>query len=387
MSFADRPDTDRPVFIAKCDSYDPDTLDSVINSAFDSIGIGPEELAGKKVMIKPNLILGKKPELAVTTHPNFLEACAKAAKLRGAEKVTVAESPGGPYNAISFSAVCKACGIASSPWYDLNSDFGFSQVATEGRILKNSTFITPFFESDVIIDLCKLKTHSLTKMTCASKNLFGLVPGVDKFGFHATFPDMKDFSAMLADLANYVCSRKKVIAVCDAILSHEGNGPSQGSPRFTGYVLASRSVFSLDVVAEHMLKMDGEVLYLDAARELGLTKRQFDDIEIIGSEPVPCFDFKRPDSDSLSTIKNLSSIMDGKFIKLMEVRPKVNRSKCVGCGKCAASCPRKTIKMTGRKKKKAKIIHKNCIKCYYCQELCPAGAVFAKRNPILRVIH
>ena len=74
-------------------------------------------------------------------------------------------------------------------------------------------------------------------------------------------------------------------------------------------------------------------------------------------------------------------------MKLVEVHPVVDRKKCVGCGRCAASCPRKTIKMTDRHGKKAKIDRKNCIKCYCCQELCPVGAVKAKRNPILKMIH
>ena len=269
--------SDKPVFLAKCESYDIDVLVPLISRAFDSIGAGPDEFADRNVMLKPNLILGRKPEFAATTHPHFLEACARVVKERGARKVTVAESPGGPYNAVSFTAICKACGITASEWYEINTDYGFAPQKTEGVMLKNFNVINPFLEADVVIDLCKMKTHSLTKMTCATKNLFGLIPGVEKFELHATFPDMGDFSKMLADLADYACREKDVIALCDAILSHEGNGPSQGEPKFTGYVLASRSVFSLDTVAEHMMKMDGEILYLDAARDLGLTSRSFPD--------------------------------------------------------------------------------------------------------------
>ena len=378
---------DKPVFLAECGSYDFDTLVSLIDRAFDSLGVGRDDFEGKKVMIKPNLIMAKKPEFAATTHPHFLEACAKSVKLRGAEKIVVAESPGGPYNSVSFSGICRACGIVHSEWYELNTDFGASDVKYDGAVLKNFNVINPFFDADVVIDLCKMKTHSLTKMTCATKNLFGLVPGVDKFGLHATFPDAGDFAKMLADLANHVSKEKDLIAICDAVLSHEGNGPSQGTPKFTGYIMASRSVFSLDVVAEHMMKMDGEVLYLDAAKELGLTSRRFEDIEIIGETEVPRFDFRRPDSDALSLVNNLSSVMGGRFVKIMEVHPAVDRKKCVGCGKCAASCPRSTIEMTGKAKNKARIRHKNCIKCYCCQELCPVGAVYAKRNPLLRIIH
>ena len=45
-----------------------------------------------------------------------------------------------------------------------------------GRLVKSFNIITPVAEADIIIDLCKLKTHSLTVMSGAVKNLFGTIP-------------------------------------------------------------------------------------------------------------------------------------------------------------------------------------------------------------------
>ena len=61
---------------------------------------------------------------------------------------------------------------------------------------------------------------------------------------------------------------------------------------------------------------------------------------------------------------------------------------CAGCGRCAESCPRHTIEMVTKGKRKLARIHpEKCIRCWCCQELCPIGAVGVKQNPIIKLIH
>ncbi len=80
--------------------------------------------------------------------------------------------------------------------------------------------------------------------------------------------------------------------------------------------------------------------------------------------------------------------MGGRFAKAFEPKPMIIRNKCVGCGKCAASCPQRTIEMVKRGGKTRPKIHRDaCIKCYCCQELCPIGAVGIRQNPIIRLFH
>ncbi|MFQ7025670.1 MAG: 4Fe-4S binding protein [Acutalibacteraceae bacterium] len=56
--------------------------------------------------------------------------------------------------------------------------------------------------------------------------------------------------------------------------------------------------------------------------------------------------------------------------------PKIRTGKCIGCGKCAESCPQHTIEI---KHKKAYIIYDNCIRCYCCHEMCPEHIIDIKR--------
>ncbi len=377
-----------PVYITGCDTYDTNVIHARLSEAFSSLGITRELIENKKVLIKPNLVLAKKPEFAATTHPAFVAAIAMLLHELGARSITLADSPGGPYNEAALSLVYRVCEMAplSSDILKINNDFTFKAEHISGKKLKNYHVITPVTESDVIVDLCKLKTHTLTGMSCATKNLFGIIPGIEKFEMHSSFPEIADFSEMLIDLSEYVLENKTFIAVCDAVLSMEGNGPSHGTPKKTDLILVSKSPYALDVIAEHIIEADGVTKHLDAAAARGLVERDRKSIEVIGKSDYSTFDFVKPEGDSF--LGNLPNFMGGKFAKLFESKPKILTDKCIGCGKCVESCPRHTITVEKRGKKKiAKIHRKNCIRCYCCQELCPIGAVGTKSNFIIKLIH
>lgn len=380
-----------PVYLAGCDSYDITRLTSLLHDAFAKLGITKDLIAGKKVVIKPNLVLAKKPDFGATTHPAFVEACTNVLHEMGAAAITLADSPGGPYNAAALSVVYRTCEMAplASDKLRINDDFTWKSVQwSQGKKAKNFHCITPVAEADVVVDLCKLKTHSLTTLSCAVKNLFGILPGVEKFEMHATFPQIADFSEMLVDLASYLTSTKTFIAICDGILSMEGNGPTHGTPKMTGQVLVSRSPYALDVLAEHMLRADGEVLMLNEAAKRGLVERDWQKITLLGETDCPSFDFRRPDTEAGKMLKSLPNFMGGRFAKFFETKPKILSEKCVGCGRCVTSCPQHTISVIEKHgKKKAKIDHSRCIRCYCCQELCPIGAVGVKQNFLIKLIH
>lgn len=377
-----------PVYAASCDTYSVDVLRGIMKDAFEKLGITKELFEGKNVLLKPNLVLAKKPEFGATTHPLFAEACAKLIAEMNPSSLILADSPGGPFNSANISNVYRVCEMANinCEMLKLNDDFTWSSVRINGDKLKNFHVINAVYNADVVIDLCKLKTHSLTGLSGATKNLFGIIPGIEKFEMHSTFPDPADFSAMLVDLASYVLENKTFIAICDAIISMEGNGPTHGTAKRTDTVLISRSPYALDIIGEHIMKNDGNVKHLDIAAERGLVVRNWQEIEVLGMNELPLFDFAMP--DSVSFLGNLSGFMGGRFAKLFEAKPAINLKKCVGCGKCAESCPRHTITIDKKHGKKIAVIHRgDCIRCYCCQELCPIGAVDVKQNFIIKLIH
>lgn len=380
-----------PVYIASCNSYDTEKLTDLLKNAFFSLGVTEEIIRGKKVVIKPNLVLAKKPDFGATTHPATVNACVSILAELGADSIILADSPGGPYNQTNLSHVYRVCELAgcASDKLTLNDDFTWKNVQyPKAEKAKNFHCITPVYDADVIIDLCKLKTHSLTTLSGAVKNLFGIIPGVEKFEMHSTYPKIEDFSSMLVDLAEYITEGKTFVAICDGIIGMEGNGPTHGTAKKAELILVSRSPFALDVVAEHIIGADSEVIMLNEAAKRGLVDRNFDEIELIGSGECHVLNFARPDSDAGKFLRNLGSFMGGRLAEFFEVKPKILERQCIGCGKCAESCPRHTITIIKKKNKKlAKIDYSNCIRCYCCQELCPIGAVGTKQNIFIKLIH
>ncbi len=370
-----------PVALLSCRTYDRAEVGAAVERLFSLLGLGEADFAGKKVVIKPNLLLGYAPERAATTHPAVVEAVARLVKTYGAASVTLAESPGGPYHAGTLNGIYRVCGMreaAENAGITLNQDLTAVDLhAPDGRVSKMFHVLTPIAEADVILDLCKLKTHALAGMTAAVKNLFGVIPGIEKFEMHSRFRDPDAFFTMLIDLCQTLRSRARLISVCDAVIGMEGDGPSGGDPRPIGCLLASEDPFALDTVCASLISTEPkQVGLLRTADALGVFPIGTA-VPLLGDDPAS---FTVPDFRPAEA--NMKSKFD-RTPKFLEPRPVIDRKKCVGCGTCMRSCPGKTIVMV---KKKAKIRPEGCIRCYCCQELCTFKAVRIKKSIFLRLV-
>jgi uncharacterized Fe-S center protein len=86
-------------------------------------------------------------------------------------------------------------------------------------------------------------------------------------------------------------------------------------------------------------------------------------------------------------LKNVAmglSSRGGKQQMHSDIKPVVNREKCIGCAKCLEWCPAGAISMVGKgKEKKAKIDRKKCIGCGECTVLCFEGAIQSRLTGVL----
>lgn len=376
------------VSLRACDRYEIKTVSGVVRRLFDDISLESDEICGKRVVIKPNLVRKMDISAAGTTNPFVVEAVAKLCFEYGAKSVTIAESPAGPYTETALSAsyrVGKMDEAAENSGAKLNFDLSAKRVASLGYD-KERTFniIAPIIEADLVINVCKLKTHNLTGMSGAVKNLFGVVPGTEKLEMHALYPNLTDFSAMICDLCKTVCESVKTIHVMDAVIGMEGNGPTNGKPKKLGFIGASRDPFALDSVCAEIVRMEDR----SSIQSQASLRAFLPEVEVLGdgAEAFVCEDFVLPDSSDAnkSAINILSKLFGGKVMESLRPRPVIDVKKCVGCGECARSCPAKTIIITD--KKVAFVRKKDCIKCFCCQELCPKDAVKVKKNPILKLV-
>ncbi len=329
------------------------------------------DFKGLRIWVKPNLLAAARPEQGVTTDPELVRQVVRQLKARGATQVLVSDNPGMSLSG-SVAAYLAPTGV-------VEASEGCFRSPAENPIpmpLK-SRFVTdvrvPGFirDVDLILSLPVFKTHGLTLMTGAVKNMFGLVVGAQKSQLHATCPGIDGFSELLVDI--YQAVPVPMLHIMDALRGMDGqNGPAGGRVLKLGRLLASRNGVALDSV---MTLMTGKqpsyvpMLSLAGARGLGPTERE--DIEIVGDfEVVRGF---RVPSARLGRIAGAASGM----YRLLVRNPGVVKHNCTRCRECEKKCPVEAIELNPY----PTIDRAKCIRCYCCVEVCPEKAM---RIPSLR---
>lgn len=355
--------------------YQEDLIYPAICKAMAALSIEKDMRPDLKVVIKPNLIMAKKPDLPVTTHPLVIKCVARWLRDHGIKDITLAESSGGLYNAEYMKNIYRTCGVdVLEPELALNMDFS-AQTVHCPKGYANHTFhiITPIAQADYIINICKLKTHAMTGYSGGIKNLFGSIPGLEKPQMHYRWPDIENFSRMLLELARTVSPQLTII---DAIDAMEGNGPTGGTSHPLHMLLAARDFYTQDYFAAGLMKLEPmKIVMIRQAVEAGLAIP--DDIQLIG-DPIPedLTPFQAPDTQKLDFSGKLPAFLLPIAKKLLRSYPQLNNDLCVGCGKCAESCPAHVITIKNRK---AHFRKKGCISCFCCQEMCPMKAITVKK--------
>lgn len=360
--------------------------DYIEEPVFEAVGKALEQLdvlsdltPDMKVLLKPNLIMARKATMPITTHPLIVKSVARWLQEHGITNIIIGESSGGPFTAEHMKTIYQTCGMHDAePYATLNMDFGFQSVnAPEGFTNHTFNIINAIAEADYVINLPKLKTHAMTGYSGGIKNLFGAIPGLQKPQLHYRFPDIEDFSNMLLELSLVV---KPQITLIDAIDAMEGNGPTGGDSHPLHMILASRDMYTQDYFAVGLMGLEpNEIVMLRQANERGLV--HMDSLELIGDAiPENLTPFKKPDTKELDFSSHVPKFLRKPFgvimKKVLKSYPKLEPEKCVGCGKCAESCP---VQIIDIKDKKAVFKKKGCISCFCCQEMCPMKAISVKK--------
>ncbi len=363
------------VSLVKCSTYKEESLSVAINGAINYLGgivrfVRPEE----RIFLKVNLLNASPPEKAVTTHPNFLKVVAEEVIKAGGVPV-VGDSPGGRNTLQSLQKILqvtkigKVCQELQIPFVLLDEELKLVEAkkSAKYRFLKLGK---KALECDGIISLPKLKTHGFMKLTCAVKNLFGLVPGRQKAEFHLRVSEKMDFAHLLLDIYKVAEPRLNLV---DAVVSMEGNGPSAGEPRFLGYIIAGKNGLAVDWVASQICGFNPLEIYTNlAARNEGLISE--DEIEILGAslEEAIVPDFKHPPLDLFNKVPYF---LRHRIRKHTTPFPYLGfKEKCTKCGVCERNCPVEAILLSPF----PAFDYDNAFRCYCCHELCTENAIDLK---------
>ncbi|MEE4609343.1 MAG: DUF362 domain-containing protein [Desulfobacteraceae bacterium] len=326
------------------------------------------EIAGRRILVKPNLLRASAAEDGIVTHPAVLAAVIRELEARHPAEIVVGDNPGlYSYGANEAAFAQTGLGQAAGACY--------RNIGTEGVTvpLKTSGFdgtvsvSRAVMAADVVISLPKFKTHGLTVITGAIKNSYGILPGAQKARLHLLAGSPARFNETIVDVFKL---RVPDFFIMDAVVGMEGNGPASTELRSIGCLLASDNAVAMDAVMARMMGLDpGRLRFLQRAAADGLGRFEVDAIEIIGEMPV-LPDFKVPPlgGEALAGNTAVQEMLAGR----VGLRPRPDAQRCTGCGTCVDQCPAGALTLVDDL---PQVTPELCIACFCCQEMCPEQAM------------
>lgn len=248
-------ETESPVFIASASNYSID-IASILLKAFKELGMTPDEIRNKSVLLKPNLVEPHKKHIHINTNPLVIYGAIEAFLTLGASRVVVAESPGHRRDTlycVEESGLGEILDENKTPFIDLNTS----------RIIKcvnqgNRSDLGPLFlpeavvEADFVVSIAKMKTHHWAGATLSMKNMFGVMPG-NIYGWPKNRLHWAGITQSIIDINATV---KPDFAIIDGIIGMQGDGPIMGTPANAGVLVLGRNPAAVDATASRLMDID-----------------------------------------------------------------------------------------------------------------------------------
>ena len=161
-----------------------------------------------------------------------------------------------------------------------------------GRYFKNPELPEPLKDVGTIVSVALPKTHSLTMVTGALKNLFGFLPRKNQSYYHPNIHEV------ILDLNNMFRSS---LCLIDGRMGLEG--VVDGNPRELGCVILGRNPVSVDAVMTRIMGFEAEkIRHIVEAEKIGLGTIN---PRVVGNSVEECIvEFKKPTGLSSNAVLN-----------------------------------------------------------------------------------
>jgi uncharacterized protein (DUF362 family) len=277
-----------------------------VEEAIDLLGGIKAVTKGKnKIMLKPNLT-GDSPSF--TTKPVVIQTLAQLMQKAGKE-VMIGEGSAAAqsfnvinneifrtkkreildkmqehvFNALGYTEMAEALNI---PLINLHSGEIVEVPLKNGYAAKSVKIHKSLTEVDLLCSVPMMKTHTLSTVTLAMKNLIGLYPGTEYYAVRSWLHDRAaeagspGVSYEVIDMNNAV---KTGLSVIDASTAMEGNGPSDGKLVDMGLIIAGTCPLATDMVGSLLMGFElNEIPAIVLAHKSDMAPSVLDDIEIRG---------------------------------------------------------------------------------------------------------
>jgi Uncharacterized conserved protein len=239
----------------------------MLDKALEALGgIGNFVKKGQKIVIKPNIGWDSKPELAGNTNPKLVGALVKKCIEAGASKVTVFDHTVSEwtkcYASSGIKAAVEAAGGIMMPGNDKN--YYTKEISLPNGVrLKSALIHSAIDEADAWINVPVLKNHDGSKLSCAMKNLMGIL--WDRRIFHSS-----NLHQCIADICTW--EKKPVLNIVDSYRLMFRNGPAgktEADVNLAKSLLASKDIVAIDMAALQLFNQV-EKLELEAVQHIGM---------------------------------------------------------------------------------------------------------------------
>lgn len=243
------------VFIGQAPSYDID-LTAIIRDGLVTLGIGRDQLRGKRILLKPNLVETATGHAHINTHPTVVVAAAEVFRRFDAADVFVAEGQGHRRDSILVldeSGMGQALAEAKLRFVDLNHD-DVESVAKPTNWTTLETLYLPktVLAADWVVSMPKMKTHHWAGITCSMKNFFGVMPGI-VYGWPKNVLHYAGIPESILDINAAV---RPAFSIVDGIIGMEGDGPIMGTPKHVGAIVMGRNLPAVDATCVRLMGLN-----------------------------------------------------------------------------------------------------------------------------------
>ncbi|MCZ7355371.1 MAG: DUF362 domain-containing protein [Candidatus Methanoperedens sp.] len=233
------------VKVVKAKNYDVKSLEHLIRDAIKDLGLNLN--SKNTALLKPNIVIPAKPGSAIITHPAVVEALINVLKEIGFKDIIIGEGPGvgaDELKAFELSGYRKLAEKKNVKLINLNKAERIEIKWKYGTVKLPKLVL----ESDLYINMPKMKTHGQTAVTLSMKNQKGLLSRTDKQKFHKL-----GLHEPLVELAKVV---QPHLIIVDAIEGMEGEGPLNGRKKKAGVLVIGTNQAETDMVCCGIMGID-----------------------------------------------------------------------------------------------------------------------------------
>jgi uncharacterized protein (DUF362 family) len=267
------------VVLQQVPSYEGD-LAAPLRQGWQQAGF--PEVAGKRVLIKPNLV-DRVESRPIMTHPKLVGALIDVLREMGVGQITVGDGPAFRRDGMAVadeSGLSEVLAARGLEFTDLNYDDPAPVPVTSEwfRTAKELWLPAAVRNAELVISLPKLKTHHWSTVSMSMKNLFGVIPGA-RYGWPKNILHINGLDASILALLPLM---PRVVGIVDGIVGMQGDGPLYGTAVPHGVLAFGTDLVALDFTCTRLTGLDpNNVKHLRFAAWSGLG--QGDKINIVGT--------------------------------------------------------------------------------------------------------